>query len=85
MGRKHTTDHRNRDCREAVTLALYLARRWGSDQYVLFGHSSMRYVVHPCLSASAAQTGYRVTPSGEVIASRGYPARATLFAPMKEG
>jgi hypothetical protein len=78
-GRKHTTDHNNRDCREAVTLALYLARLWQQDQFILFGHSVMRYVIHqepsdrPGKTGRNTQTGYKITPSGEIIAYPGYP------------
>lgn len=89
-GRKHATDHNNRDCREAVTLAVYLAAQWGQDQFVLFGHSVMRYVIHPRPSSRpgerrvAVQNCYRVTPAGEVIAYKGYPDYATLFTREKE-
>jgi hypothetical protein len=89
-GRLHTIDHNNRDCREAVALALYLARLWGEDQYVLFGHNSMRYVIHPRPSSQvgkrrvATQNCYRVTPAGEVFAYQGYPDCPTLFGTQKE-
>src|SRR5438105_3532478 len=45
-GRKVGVDHNNRDCREAVLLALYWARIWKQEITIHFGHRKALYVLH---------------------------------------
>jgi hypothetical protein len=65
-------DHNNRDCREAVLLALHWAARWKTDLWIHYARTKSHYVIFPEESPNYP-VAYRVTPQGEVSPSRGYP------------
>jgi hypothetical protein len=75
-----TISHNNRDCREAVTLALLLAKQWQQDLFILFGYHVMRYVIHEAPSPNRhCQVGYVVSADGKVSPGQGFPSYAELF------
>jgi hypothetical protein len=83
---KNPADHMSRGCREAVSLALYWAPRWGHDLYVQYGRQGRFMDKEPFYTVTPdkrprfhVQLGYRVTPKGEVKHYPGYPDYATLF------
>jgi hypothetical protein len=79
MGHR-TIQHNNRDCREAVTLALYLANQWQQDIFILYGSRSMRYVLRDGPRPyRSCQIGYVISPAGEVANHQGFPSYAELF------
>ncbi len=62
--------------------------------FIHFGHKTCRYVIHGYPPGKGkrpegrgrvtTQTAYRVTPTGEVIPTAGYPSLEDLF-PAAEG
>jgi hypothetical protein len=75
-----TVKHNNRDCREAVTLAIYLANQWQQDIFILYGNRSMRYVLRDGLRVyRSCQVGYVVSATGEVANHKSFPSYAELF------
>jgi hypothetical protein len=82
-GRKAKVDHNNRDCCEAVLLALHCAARWKKELWVHFSHFKTHYVIFPERNRNYP-VAYRVTSQGQVTHSRGYPDYATLFGHKTE-
>jgi len=80
-GRKTTTNHNNRDCREALLIALYAARRWQIDLVIYFSYYANQYLVRTTKDNKRAgyQVGYRVSPDGTVVNYPGYPDKETLL------
>ena len=88
---KKYADHKNRECREAVSLALYWAPRWGCNLHVYYSRGSYYRQKEPFYTITALkrsyghlQLGYTVSIKGEVTHRPGYPDYAALFGRTDE-
>jgi hypothetical protein len=73
-------NHENRDCREAIVLAIYLAKQWQQSFFVHYVDWSGQYTLESRAKFSKhRQLGFVVSPTGEVSPQQGFPSYAELF------
>ena len=88
---KNHADHLCRDCREAVSLALYWAPIWDCALYIHYGRQGRYMDKAPFYTVTSdrnprchVQLGYIISPKAEVRHCPGYPDYATLFGRTDE-
>src|SRR5262249_19242884 len=80
QGMAQTPNHQNRDCREAIVLAIFLGKQWQQQLFVHYVDWSGQYTLEsqPRFS-NPRQLGFPVSPNGEVSPQAGFPSYGELF------